>query len=334
MRAEVAFSFTLKAATCRPVRRTPGQGRAGSFMQNFLTKNCKNSTNRTGDLKAICQQQTEWRWRLLLPWLPGSRAVEHPGSLVSGVLVIGLGQWNYSNYLEKDFTVRCRQAMATTRTREEQEQEQEKTAKDGPDDCSSYRLASQQSNGFSTIFLSRNLIQSPNMKLPCGTLRNSTRNRQLTADRLLGPGRSSLLVSAFTYSCCSYCSYSALLLFLLSLPFLLLLLLLLTTIVNPIYYKCFLPLGVEHWHLANGKNVTKMQTNKQLPWQQQPQTQQPARTQKLRFNAETLLCSIYYFIYKHFAISLQLIPNIIEYSADNFDPFSHMCLSFSTRLGK
>lgn len=99
--------------------------------------------------------------------------------------------------------------MATTRTREEQEQEQEKTVKDGPDDCSSYRLARQQSNGFSTILLSRNLIQSPNMKLSCGTLRNSTRNRQLTADRLLGPRRSSLLVSAFTYSCCSYCSYSA-----------------------------------------------------------------------------------------------------------------------------
>lgn len=70
----------------------------------------------------------------------------------------------------------------------------------------------QQSNGFSTILLSRNLIQSPNMKLPCGTLRNS--NRQLTADRLLAawcllrpqvlsPGCSLLLMSAFTYSSCS-----------------------------------------------------------------------------------------------------------------------------------
>lgn len=32
----------------------------------------------------------------------------------------------------------------------------------------------QQSNGFSTILLSRNLIQSPNMKLPCGTLETAT----------------------------------------------------------------------------------------------------------------------------------------------------------------
>lgn len=86
MRAEVAFSFTLKAATCKPVRGMPGQGRAGSFMQNFLTKNCKNSTNRTGDLKAICQQQTEWRWRLLLPWLPGSRASRQPSFR-------GFGDW-------------------------------------------------------------------------------------------------------------------------------------------------------------------------------------------------------------------------------------------------
>lgn len=29
----------------------------------------------------------------------------------------------------------------------------------------------------------------------------------------------------------------------------------------PIYYKC-LPLAVEHWHLANGKNVTEMQTHR------------------------------------------------------------------------
>lgn len=172
---------------------------ASSFMQNFLTKNFENSTNWTGDLKAICQQQTEWRWRLLLPWLPGS--------LVPWVLVIGLGQWNYSNYLEKDFTVRCRQAKQQQEQEPEHEKEQPKMAQ-----TTAAVTAWQQSNGFSTILLSRNLIQSPNMKLPCGTLRNS--NRQLTAGRLLAawcllrpqvpsPGCSLLLMSAFTYSCCS-----------------------------------------------------------------------------------------------------------------------------------
>lgn len=134
MRAEVALSFTLKAETCRPVtsrcRWRKRRRKNKLFHAKFLTKNLESSTDWTGDLKAICQQQQEWRWRLLLPWLPGS--------LVLGVLVIGLGQWNYSNYLEKDFTVRCRQAITATKTRI---RTWKRTAKDGPDDCSSYRLA-------------------------------------------------------------------------------------------------------------------------------------------------------------------------------------------------
>lgn len=93
--------------------------------------------------------------------------------------------------------------------------------------------------------------------------RNS--NRPLTADSLLAAAPSPESWVLFAAHVCIY----LLLLFLLFMLFLLFLslLLLLATIVNPIYYKCFLPLGVEHWHLANGKNVTKTQTNKQLPWQ-------------------------------------------------------------------
>lgn len=141
----------------------------------------------TGDLKAICQPSREgWVW----------------------VWVIGLGQWNYSNYPWEDFAVRFWQTTAVVWGR--------------------------QSNGLSGILLSP-------IRIRVCTPRNPP------VDSWQQPGTSSQHPEPRTHEswavgpiCCRRWQPTG----------------------YPIYYKC-LPLADEHWHLANGENVTEMQTQTQ-----------------------------------------------------------------------